>query len=175
MMECKKALADPEVSGDLERAADWLRKRGIAKAAKGGQRNASEGLVGVYRDEPAGRLTVVEVSSETDFVGRNEDFQSFVFTVAASAANNFPLSTTEEGNVPLPALLDSPAFEQAVTVRECLGTLLSRVREDINIKRVHTLAPLSGKHSLLAEYVHCRVGLDTLPSQMQLGRTVAVV
>src|SRR6201990_1803147 len=74
MMDCKKALT--EVGGDVEAAVDWLRKKGLAAAAKKSGRVASEGLVGVA-SEP-GRAAVVEVNAETDFVARNPTFQSFV-------------------------------------------------------------------------------------------------
>src|SRR5215471_7603047 len=74
MMDCKRALG--ETSGDLEGAVDWLRKKGLAAAAKKAGRVAAEGLVGVATDGRTG--SVFEVNSETDFVGRNESFQGFV-------------------------------------------------------------------------------------------------
>ena len=78
MMDCKKALT--ETSGDMEAAIDWLRTKGLAKAAKKAGRTAAEGLVGV-----AGRASVgaiVEVNSETDFVARNAEFQALVRAIA---------------------------------------------------------------------------------------------
>src|SRR5665213_1314578 len=81
MMDCKRALG--ETQGDLESAVDWLRKKGLAAAAKKAGRVASEGLVGVAVKGTAGAL--VEVNAETDFVARNETFQNFVRTVAAMA------------------------------------------------------------------------------------------
>src|SRR6516164_7365211 len=74
MMDCKRALAD--TAGDLEAAVDWLRKKGLAAAAKKAGRAAAEGLVGVATRGRAG--AVVEVNSETDFVSRNKEFQKFV-------------------------------------------------------------------------------------------------
>src|SRR5437763_15678661 len=81
MMDCKRALGD--TGGDIEGAVDWLRKKGLAAAAKKAGRVASDGLVGVAARGTAG--AVVEVNSETDFVARNELFQAFVRAVAALA------------------------------------------------------------------------------------------
>src|SRR5579863_3862513 len=81
MMDCKRALADTQ--GDLEAAVDWLRKKGLAAAAKKAGRVAAEGLIGVATRGTAG--AVIEVNSETDFVARNELFQDFVRNVGALA------------------------------------------------------------------------------------------
>src|SRR5579871_6515480 len=78
MMDCKAALT--ETNGDMEAAIDWLRKKGISKAAKKAGRAAAEGLVGVAVGKGAGAL--VEVNAETDFVARNEEFKSFVKAAA---------------------------------------------------------------------------------------------
>src|SRR3954471_24405276 len=79
MMDCKKALG--EVSGDMEQAVDWLRKKGLAAAAKKAGRVAAEGLVGVASEGRSG--AAIEINSETDFVARNEQFQGFVAAAAA--------------------------------------------------------------------------------------------
>ena len=84
MMDCKKALG--EVQGDLEKAVDWLRTKGLSAAAKKAGRVAAEGLVGVAAS--GNRGAVVEVNAETDFVGRNEIFQKFVATTARIALDN---------------------------------------------------------------------------------------
>ncbi|MEE2997760.1 MAG: translation elongation factor Ts, partial [Pseudomonadota bacterium] len=78
MMDCKKALV--ETSGNVEEAVDFLRKNGLAAAAKKSGRVASEGLIGVATKDGAG--SVVEINAETDFVARNDDFQAFVSVVA---------------------------------------------------------------------------------------------
>src|SRR6188472_3375608 len=83
MMDCKKALA--ETNGDMEAAIDWLRTRGLAKAAKKAGRIAAEGLVGISVDGTKG--AIVEVNSETDFVARNEQFQAIVGNVSKLAAD----------------------------------------------------------------------------------------
>src|SRR5438105_6616515 len=81
MMDCKSALT--ETSGDLEAAVDWLRTKGLAKAAKKAGRVAAEGLIGVAT--AAGRAAMVEVNSETDFVARNAEFQKLVASIAEAA------------------------------------------------------------------------------------------
>src|SRR5271166_6199427 len=86
MMDCKNALN--ETSGDIEAAIDWLRKKGLAKAAKKSGRVAAEGLVGVAVEDNVG--VVVEVNSETDFVARNDDFQALVRGVLAVALDKSP-------------------------------------------------------------------------------------
>ena len=81
MMDCKKALE--ETGGDMNAAGDWLRTRGLAKAAKKAGRVAAEGLVGVNTDGT--KAAIVEVNSETDFVARNDQFQGIVGNVAKLA------------------------------------------------------------------------------------------
>src|SRR5271169_4045734 len=81
MMDCKAALN--ETTGDMEAAVDWLRAKGLAKAAKKAGRVAAEGLIGLAAEAKA--ATLVEVNSETDFVARNDKFQEMVWTIAADA------------------------------------------------------------------------------------------
>src|SRR6516164_10991807 len=81
MMDCKRALGESD--GDIEAAVDWLRKKGLSAAAKKAGRVAAEGLIGIAIRGPVG--AVVEVNSETDFVARNQAFQSFVRTVSELA------------------------------------------------------------------------------------------
>ena len=80
MMECKKALV--ETNGDIDLAAEWLRKAGAAKADKKASRVAAEGRVVVCSDEKAGRHVVLEVNSETDFVAKDDNFRAFVDKLA---------------------------------------------------------------------------------------------
>src|SRR5215207_5360163 len=84
MMDCKAALG--ETAGDMEAAVDWLRKKGLSKAAKKAGRVAAEGLVGMFLTGTKG--AVVEVNSETDFVARNDHFQGLVKMIADVALNN---------------------------------------------------------------------------------------
>ena len=89
MMDCKKALE--ACDGDLEKAFDWLREKGIAKAAKKADRIAAEGLVAIEMNADNTVASIVEVNSETDFVAKNEDFKTFVKDAAEMA-----LATTKE-------------------------------------------------------------------------------
>ncbi|MBL4876849.1 MAG: translation elongation factor Ts, partial [Cohaesibacteraceae bacterium] len=83
MMDCKKALT--ETDGNMEAAVDWLRAKGLSKAAKKSGRIAAEGLVGIF--SAGNKTAVVEVNSETDFVSRNEQFQAIVRNIAEVALN----------------------------------------------------------------------------------------
>jgi len=136
MMDCKKALA--ETKGDLENAVDWLRKKGLAAAAKKAGRVAAEGLVGVATGGKVG--AVVEVNSETDFVARNEAFQSFVKTVAELA-----LKTGDA------EALKKAAYPGGGTVEEALTNLVAKIGENMGIRRV---ARLEVKEGAVVSYIH---------------------
>ena len=86
MMDCKKVLT--ETDGDMEKAAELLRERGIAKAAKKSSRVAAEGLVATYVSDDKKVGSVVEVNAETDFVAKNEEFRTFVMDVAKQIVKN---------------------------------------------------------------------------------------
>jgi elongation factor Ts len=138
MMDCKAALA--ETGGDVEAAVDWLRKKGLAKAAKKAGRVAAEGLVAV---ESAGHTAaVVEVNSETDFVARNDQFQAF-----AREAAKIALMT--DGTV---AALEAARFPGSqTTVRDRLQELVATIGENMNLRRVTRLQVSKG---VIASYVH---------------------
>jgi elongation factor Ts len=138
MMDCKRALG--ESGGDMEAAVDWLRKKGLAAAAKKAGRVAAEGLVGVATRGAAG--AVVEVNSETDFVARNELFQAFVRTVAG-------LAIASDGN--LDALKAMPYPGTGRSVGEELAELVGRIGENLVLRRVARLAVGQG---LVASYMH---------------------
>jgi len=138
MMDCKRALG--ETAGDLEGAVDWLRKKGLAAAAKKAGRVAAEGLVGVATRGPAG--AVVEVNSETDFVARNELFQAFVRTVAGLAV---------AGNGDVEALRQAEYPGTGRTVEAELTELVARIGENLVLRRSERLAVGQG---LVASYVH---------------------
>src|SRR5436190_20350263 len=118
MMDCKRALGDTD--GDLEAAVDWLRKKGLAAAAKKSGRVAAEGLVGIATRANAG--AVVEVNSETDFVARNELFQAFVRTLAGIAA-----ATTGD----VEKLKAAPYPGTGRSVAEELTELIARIGENL--------------------------------------------
>jgi elongation factor Ts len=138
MMDCKRALGDS--GGDIESAVDWLRKKGLAAAAKKAGRVASDGLVGIATRGAAG--AVVEVNSETDFVARNELFQAFVRAVAALAVG---------GNGDVEALKNEPYPGTGRTVAEELTELVGRIGENLVLRRAERLAVGKG---LVASYVH---------------------
>jgi elongation factor Ts len=138
MMDCKRALA--ETGGDLEAAIDWLRKKGLAAAAKKAGRVAAEGLVGVHAEGTRG--AIVEVNAETDFVGRNETFQGFVEACARLAL---------EAGGDLQRLKAMPFPGSGRTVAEELTQLIATIGENMSIRRC---AALSVGKGLVASYVH---------------------
>jgi elongation factor Ts len=137
MMDCKKALA--ETAGDLEGAVDWLRKKGLATAAKKAGRVAAEGLVGMTVE--GGRGALVEVNAETDFVARNVSFQDFVRTVAGLGLG---CRTVEE-------LSSRPYPGAGATVAEKLTQLVATIGENLTLRR---LVRLEAKAGVVAGYVH---------------------
>jgi elongation factor Ts len=142
MMDCKAALA--ETDGDIEAAVDWLRKKGLSKAAKKAGRVAAEGLIAV---ESSGHTAaIVEVNAETDFVARNDAFQAF----AREAAK---IALTGDGTV---AGLEAAHFPGAqTTVRERLQELVATIGENMTLRRV---AKLEVGKGVIASYVHNAVG-----------------
>ena len=138
MMDCKRALG--ETAGDIEEAVDWLRKKGLAAAAKKAGRVAAEGLVGVATRGLAG--AVVEVNSETDFVARNELFQAFVRTVAGLAVG---------GDGEVETLRAAPYLGTGRSVSEELNELIGRIGENLVLRRAARLAVGEGH---VASYVH---------------------
>jgi elongation factor Ts len=154
MMDCKRALDD--MQGDLEGAVDWLRKKGLAAAAKKAGRIAAEGLIGVAAKGPAG--AVVEVNSETDFVARNKDFQAFVRAVSELAVG---------GDGELESLLRTPYPGTGRSVEEELTYLISTIGENLVLRRVKRLAVGEG---LVATYVHNTLG----PGIGRIGVIVAL-
>lgn len=141
MMDCKKALN--ESNGDLEAAIDWLRKKGLSAAAKKAGRVAAEGLVGVYVDGLEG--AVLEVNAETDFVGRNEQFQGFVSKLTEHSLKH---------GRSLEDLLDSPFPGSARTVKDELTHLISVIGENMSIRR---LARQSVSKGVVSGYIHSGV------------------
>ena len=138
MMDCKKALT--ENNGDMEAAVDWLRKKGLAKAAKKAGRTAAAGLVSV---ESSGRTAaIVEVNSETDFVARNEQFQAFVRETAKLALM---------GAGTLEALEATHFPGSQTTIKDRLQELIATNGENMTLRRVAKLTVTQG---LIATYVH---------------------
>lgn len=137
MMDVKKALT--ETDGNMDAAIDWLRTKGLAKAAKKSGRTAAEGLVGVAVE--GGRGVVVEVNSETDFVAKNAEFQSLVSSVARAALDADGLESLKAADV------GGRSAEQAVT------DAIAKIGENMTIRR---MARLEGE--TVVSYVHNAAG-----------------
>ena len=150
IMDCKTALA--ESNGNVEDAMDWLRKKGITKAAKKAGRAAAEGLVGVATGGHVAAL--VEVNAETDFVARNDEFKDFVKTAAK-------LALEEEGD--LDKLLSRSMGE--ASVQQTLTELVAKIGENMSVRRTIMLAVNPG---VVAAYVHN-------PSSPELGKIGVLV
>ena len=141
MMDCKKVLT--ETDGDMEKAIELLRERGIAKAAKKSGRVAAEGLVEAYISEDGKVGAIVEVNSETDFVAKNEEFKTFVMNVAKQVVEKNPKDVEE--------LLNQEAtFEAGKTVNEALIGKIATIGENLSIRR---FARFESK-GLLEKYIH---------------------
>ena len=140
IMDCKSALA--ESNGDVESAIDWLRKKGLSKAAKKAGRVAAEGLVGVAVGKGAGAL--VEVNAETDFVARNDQFKDFVKSAAK-------LGLEADGDVE--KLLAKKIGD--ITVDATLKELVAKIGENMTVRRATAIAVSPG---VVATYVHNPAG-----------------
>jgi elongation factor Ts len=138
MMDCKKALI--ENGGDIEVAIDWLRKKGLAAAAKKSGRVAAEGLIGVASTSNAAAM--IEINAETDFVARNETFQAFVHTAAEIA-----LMVGDD----IEAIKAAPFPGTGRTVAEELTHLVATIGENMSIRRASVLRV---SHGVVATYVH---------------------
>ena len=173
MMDCKNALS--ETDGDIEAAIDWLRKKGLAKAAKKSGRVAAEGLVGVAVEDNVG--VVVEVNSETDFVARNDDFQAVVRGVLAVALDHAP-------NVDATTVLGAH-YPGGGTVTEAIANAIATIGENMTLRRAQGLRVAEGA---IGHYVHGSVadglgrigvivGLESTGDRAQLsalGRQIAM-
>ena len=144
MMDCKRALA--EVNGEIDQAIDWLRKKGLAAAAKKAGRVASEGLIGVAAKGTMGAL--VEVNTETDFVARNHEFQKFTREIAGVALD-------VDGDIN--GLKDGRLTNDDVTVAEQLIAMVGKLGENMVLRRS---CALGVKEGIVATYTHNAVSED---------------
>lgn len=140
MMDCKKALE--ACNGDLEASFDWLREKGIAKAAKKADRIAAEGLTAFVVDGNA--AAIVEVNSETDFVAKNDTFRTYVAEVADQAL------TTKAADIE-GFLAEESKAEAGKTVKEALDGKIAVIGENLNIRR---FAKVSAADGFVASYIH---------------------
>ena len=142
MMDCKKALTATE--GDMDKAVEFLREKGLATAQKKASRVAAEGLCKTLVSEDEKSAVVVEVNSETDFVAKNEKFQAYVAQVA-EAAMETSAATTEE-------FLAQPwKFDTTKTVQEALAGQVAVIGENLQIRR---FAKVSEENGFIASYTH---------------------
>jgi elongation factor Ts len=137
MMDCKRALSENQ--GDIEAAVDWLRKKGLAAAAKKAGRVAAEGLIGIASEGTSGGM--VEVNSETDFVARNDAFQDYVRNVTKSA-----LAAGEDVEK-----LKTAAYPGGGSVADALTALIAKIGENMSLRRAAVLKVPAGT---VATYVH---------------------
>lgn len=142
MMDCKKALSATE--GDMDKAVEFLRENGLAKAEKKAGRIAAEGIVATNISADGKVAAIVEVNSETDFVAKNDTFQTFVADVAAQvAANDY---------ADVDALLaDAWAKDTTKTVKEQLASMVATIGENMNIRR---FAKIVANEGVVASYIH---------------------
>ena len=141
MMDCKKVLT--ETDGDMEKAIELLRERGIAKAAKKSGRIAAEGLVEAYVSEDGKIGSIVEVNSETDFVAKNEEFRNFVMNLAKQIVEKNPANVEE--------LLNQESIEvPGKTVNEVLVEKIATIGENMNIRRFQRFE----SEGLVEKYIH---------------------
>ena len=153
MMDCKKALL--ENNGDISKASNWLRKKGIAKAEKKSSRVAAQGLVGFKTSDKFSLL--LEINSETDFVSKNADFQDFV-------GNILDIAVSEKHS--LSSLLKSQ-YSDDETVAVALQNLVAKIGENIVIRRLSYI-DAEPKNTVFGSYVHNKINNN-------IGRMVCVV
>ncbi len=141
MMDCKKALSNTD--GDMDKAVEWLRENGLAKAIKKAGRIAAEGIVAVDVDADGKKASIVEVNSETDFVAKNEKFQAYVAEVAAQAKAS--------GAADIDAFLAEPwAADTSMTVDDKLKAMVAVIGENMNIRRFDKITT----DGLIVSYIH---------------------
>ena len=141
MMDCKKALAATE--GDMDKAVEFLREKGLAAATKKAGRIAAEGVVKTLLTDDHNAV-VVEVNAETDFVAKNEKFQTYVAEVAAQAVNT--QAEDIEG-----FMAEKWAADESLTVKEALSSQISIIGENMNIRRFKQVVEENG---IVVSYIH---------------------
>ena len=141
MMECKKVLT--ETDGDMEKAMELLRERGITKAAKKADRIAAEGVVTAFISEDGKTGAVVEVNAETDFVAQNAEFRGFAEDVAKQIVENNPKDVEE--------LLNQVSIsDSSKTVKEVLTEKIAKIGENLSIRRFERFT----SNGIVAKYIH---------------------
>ncbi|WP_078391478.1 translation elongation factor Ts [Shouchella patagoniensis] len=165
MMDCKKALV--EVDGDMDKAVDYLREKGIAKAEKKADRVAAEGLSAVVTE--GNKAAIVEVNSETDFVAKNENFQALVQELAEHILAENPASVD--------AMLEQDFKGTGVTVQSHINTAISKIGEKLSLRRFTVVEKEDG--DVFGSYLHMggRIGVLALigsSSDEELAKDIAM-
>ncbi len=142
MMDCKKALNATD--GDMDKAVDFLREKGLAGAQKKAGRIAAEGIVDTALSADEKQAVVVEVNAETDFVAKNEKFKSYVAEIADQALTTSAASMDEFFN-------EKWALDESMTVKEKLSSMISIIGENMNIRRFKQVKEENG---FVASYIH---------------------
>ncbi|HAQ41523.1 MAG TPA: elongation factor Ts, partial [Clostridiales bacterium] len=140
MMDCKKALQ--ETGGDIDKAIDYLREKGLSKASKKADRIAAEGLTSALVSADGKKGVVVEVNSETDFVAKNEEFRTFVEVVAKTALDNEPADVEA---------LKAAKLEDGATLQEALTAKIAKIGENMSIRRFAAVKVNEGR---VVSYIH---------------------
>ena len=148
MMDCKKALVESD--GDMDKAIDFLREKGLAAATKKASRIAAEGVVMAYTDEAKQTSVIIEVNSETDFVAKNDKFQSFVLSVAKTVINEDPKDVDD--------LLTKKLDGSDRTVQENLQDMVLAIGENMKIRRFERVTCIA------ATYIHAGGAVGVLVS-----------
>jgi elongation factor Ts len=161
MMECKKALV--ETDGDIEAAAELMRKSGAAKADKKAARVAADGAIKVIVNDDGKSAVILEINSETDFVAKDESFQAFADGVLATVANQNPASVEA---------LSTMTMSNGQSVEEARQALISKVGENIQVRRFERIE----SENSIASYLHgARIGvLVDSSADVGLARDIAM-
>ncbi len=154
MMDAKNALV--ETKGNMEEAVDWLRKKGLSKAAKKSGRTAAEGLVSVAASADGKTAAIIEVNAETDFVGRNEQFQGFVSKAAQVALSNDNIEGVAKSD-----------FAEGKNTQDTLTHLIATIGENMSLRRSQKLTVSNG---IVATYIHAAIA----PNLGKIGVLVAL-
>ena len=164
MMDCKKALQ--ETDGDMEKAVDWLRQKGLSKAAKKAGRTTSEGLIGFELSADGKTAVLVEVKCETDFVARGDKFQDFVKSMASQIMADCPADEA--------ALLAAPfVADKSRSVQDILNDSIATIGENMLFGHFTKMTVEAGKPGMIGHYIHSNGKIAVLV-EMQAGNDAAV-
>ena len=168
MMDCKKALEASD--GDMEKAIDFLREKGLAAATKKASRIAAEGVVLAYTNDSKDVNVLIEVNSETDFVAKNEKFQNFVMRVAKTVAEKNPADVE--------ALLAVNLEGDSRTVQENLQDMVLAIGENLQIRRFERVEGLAASYIHAGGAVGVLVPIETNASDingvLEMGKNIAM-